>query len=175
MGTDKALLPWDGQPLWRRQREVLQQAGAAEIFLSVRPEQTWVPPDALVVRDETENAGPLAGIAAALARCRHSHLIVLAVDLPRMEVAWFQRLASQCRPGAGAVGQGEKFFEPLAAIYPRELLPLANAALARGEYSLQRLIIAAVAAGVVQDRKITAGEQAWFANWNSPDDAAATR
>ena len=30
-----------GAPLWSHQREVLARAGAAEIFLSVRPEQEW--------------------------------------------------------------------------------------------------------------------------------------
>jgi len=41
MGRDKALLEVDGRPLWQRQREVLQGLGAAELFLSVRPEQEW--------------------------------------------------------------------------------------------------------------------------------------
>ena len=41
MGRDKALLACDGAPLWRRQRDLLAQAGAAEILLSARPEQTW--------------------------------------------------------------------------------------------------------------------------------------
>ena len=43
MGRDKALLPApaDGVPLWDRQRRVLAEAGAAEIFLSARDGQRW--------------------------------------------------------------------------------------------------------------------------------------
>ena len=41
MGIDKALIEVSGRPLWSRQRDVLADAGAAEIFLSARPEQRW--------------------------------------------------------------------------------------------------------------------------------------
>lgn len=166
MGTDKALLPMEGRPLWERQVEVLRAAGAREIFFSARPEQFWVPAGARVVRDPVPDAGPLAGIAAALALCGETHLAVLAVDLPRMEPAWFTRLLSACTPGVGAVGRRESFFEPLAAIYPRELLPAAEAALAGGEYSLQRLLTTAAAQFNV--REITDQEAGWFENLNEP-------
>jgi molybdopterin-guanine dinucleotide biosynthesis protein A len=166
MGADKALLTCAGEPLWRRQWRVLEQAGAGEILLSVRPDQTWVSAGVGTVTDTVPDAGPLAGIAAALARCRGSHLIVLAVDLPRMEPAWFARLAMLCAPGRGAVGRRGKHFEPLAAVYPRELLPVAQQALARGDYSLQKLITTAGDLMAVHD--ITDAEAPWFTNWNEP-------
>jgi molybdopterin-guanine dinucleotide biosynthesis protein A len=166
MGTDKALLPVAGRPLWERQVEVLRAAGAREIFFSARPDQTWVPAGARVVRDAVPGAGPLAGIAAALAACEDTHLAVLAVDLPQMEPAWFARLLATCAPGIGAVGRREGFFEPLAAIYPREMLPAAEAVLTRGDYSLQRLLTTAAAQFNV--RAITDQEAGWFENWNEP-------
>lgn len=166
MGTDKALLPVAGRPLWERQVDVLRAAGAREVFISARLEQAWVPAGVRVVRDAVPGAGPLAGIAAALAACGESHLAVLAVDLPRMKPAWFAPLAAQCAPGTGAVGRHEGFYEPLAAIYPRELLPLAEAALAQGNYSLQHLITAAADQFNIQE--ITVAETAWFENWNEP-------
>ncbi len=121
MGRDKALLDCGGEPLWRKQWRVLEQAGAGEIFLSVRPEQDWVPSDVTTLADPVADAGPLAGITAALARCRTTHLIVLAVDLPQMTPKWFNQLAADCAPGRGAVGRRGKFYEPLAAIHPIEL------------------------------------------------------
>lgn len=166
MGSDKALLPCDGEALWMRQWRVLEQAGAAEIFISAREDQTWVPRDLTVVRDTVPDAGPLAGIAAALACCRGSHLLVLAVDLPRMEPAWFTRLAALCKPDRGAVGRRAGFFEPLAAIYPRSLRPEAEAALACGEFSLQRLLGSAASRMAVHE--ISVAETPWFTNWNEP-------
>lgn len=164
MGTDKALLSSQGRTLWQRQVEVLRAAGAREIFLSARPEQEWVPRNMMVVRDAVPDAGPLAGIAAALAICSEGHLAVLAVDLPKMHPAWFAQLLANCAPGIGVVGRRNGFYEPLAAIYPRELLPAAEAALARGEFALQGFITAAGSSIVPVE--ITPAETAWFENWN---------
>ncbi|MBC7369161.1 MAG: molybdenum cofactor guanylyltransferase [Undibacterium sp.] len=165
MGSDKALLTTaDGRTWWEQQCAVLTQAGAAEIFISARPEQTWVPATMTVVRDAEEGGGPLAGIVAALERAAHGHVAVLAVDLPAMRAEWFARLLAQCAPGVGAVGKNGNNFEPLAAIYPREILPAARGALARGEGSLQRLIAAEAARFAV--REIGAAEAWWFENRN---------
>ena len=174
MGCDKALLELDGAPLWSRQHDVLARAGAAEMLLSARPEQTWTrtaaPHFSAVVHDSCPNSGPLAGLTAGLERATHPHLAVLAIDLPRIGAAWFTILRAGCSPGVGAVGRridaGKVYFEPLAAIYPRELMPLAWAALARGELSLQRLLISAVEQRVMCVHEITAVETPLFENWN---------
>ncbi len=175
MHRDKALLASAGTVLWRRQRDLLAAAGAAEIFLSARPDQAWAEAAegfAATVRDAGPDAGPLGGIVAALERSRHGHLAVLAVDLPQLTPAWLVTLRGDCAPGVGAVGRRGGFFEPLAAIYPRELLPLARAALARRELSLQKLLAAGVAQHLLRVREISADEAPQFANWNEPSGPA---
>lgn len=167
MGRDKALLPIGETMLWQRQWDLLENAGVKDRWLSARAEQTWVPDGIAVVRDGVTGAGPLAGIAAALEQMNGTHLLVLAVDLPRMQVAWFDRLKSLCSPGVGAVGRRDGFYEPLAAIYPRELARDAVARLIRGEYALQRFI--AAAGDVMKSVEISAREAAWFTNWNEPE------
>ncbi|MEI6862701.1 MAG: molybdenum cofactor guanylyltransferase [Verrucomicrobiota bacterium] len=178
MGRDKALLPASvGQPLWQRQLDVLARAGAGELLVSARPEQTWVPPGVTRVTDAVPGAGPLAGLVAALACCRGTHLLVLAVDLPALPAEWFWELQRACTPACGAAGvqttgsDGEAF-EPLAAIYPRELAAWAEAALARRELALQPLLQRAVTAGLMQAVPITTERTAWFENWNHPEDTA---
>ena len=166
MGTDKALLPVDGMALWQRQWAVLARTRASEIILSVRHEQTWAPAGVNVVRDALADAGPLGGIAAALEKMRQTHLIVLAVDLPQMQPVWFERLKELCEPGVGAVGLCDGFYEPLAAIYPRELVADAVRRLTRGEYALQRFIAAAGTA--MKAVEIGKEEAAMFENWNEP-------
>lgn len=174
MGSDKALLPAaDGNPLWARQHAVLAAAGAAEIFLSARPEQAWAREAARgrfaeIVHDAFAAGGPLVGVTAGLERATHGHLAVLAVDLPALEAPWFADLLGRCAPGVGAVGRRDGFFEPLAAIYPREFKWLAWPALARGRFALQPLLAEAVAAGLMRVREIPAGAVAQFANWNEP-------
>lgn len=169
MGKDKALLAVEDRVLWQRQRDLLHEAGALEIFLSTRREQTWAEKAdgfAAVVSDSVVVGGPLAGVTAALRRAQHPHLAVLAIDLPRMNPAWFQALAAKSTKGVGVVGRRTNFYEPLAAIYPRELLPLAQAALERRELSLQRLIATAVTQGMLRVQEISSDEAPLFENWN---------
>lgn len=171
MRRDKALLPHDGGLLWQRQLDVLDRAGAKQVFLSARTDQAWAadaPGFASVVRDATPNSGPLGGIVAGLEQSGQGQLAVLAVDLPQMTPEWFTTLLADCVPGRGAVGRNGKWFEPLAAVYPRELLPLAQAALERRELSLQKLLAAGVAEGLLKVREISTVESPWFANWNEP-------
>jgi molybdopterin-guanine dinucleotide biosynthesis protein A len=174
MGRDKARLEIGGEPLWRRQRDVLTCAGVAEIFLSARPDQSWVRDAAGfagVLHDALPGCGPMVGITAALERTSNPLLAVIAVDLPAMPRAWFESLLAASADGRGVVGRRGSFFEPLAAIYPRAAMWLAWESLARAEYSLQRLIANAVEKGLMSVRDITAEEEPYFANWN---DGAAT-
>lgn len=171
MGRDKALLEIDGVPLWQRQRDVLSRAGAAEIFVSAHPEQEWTRRATgftALLHDAFPNCGPLAGLTAGLERAGHPHLAVFAIDLPRMTTDWFVALLAECAPGVGVVGRRDDFFEPLAAIYPRELMPAAWEALARADYSLQHLLGMAVAQQLMSVREITAAEAPLFENWNEP-------
>jgi molybdopterin-guanine dinucleotide biosynthesis protein A len=175
MGREKALLEVDGAPMWKRQRDLLAAAGAAEIFLSARPDQAWARETvargefAAVLHDAMPSAGPLCGITAAIERAAHGHIAVLAIDLPKMEPEWLGKLLADCAPSQGTVGRHGDFFEPLAAIYPREIMPLAWAALSGGRYALQPLIVEAVEQRLLRVREIGREESAWFENWNEPN------
>ena len=171
MGCDKALLEIDGVPLWSRQRDTLARAGAAEILLSARPEQKWVQHTSgfsALLHDEQPNCGPIIGVTAGLERAVHPHLAVLAIDLPRVDAAWFQSLLADCAPDVGVVGRRGEFFVPLAAIYPREVKWLAWETIARGDFSLQHFLAAAVAQGFMRVREISAADAVRFENWNEP-------
>jgi molybdopterin-guanine dinucleotide biosynthesis protein A len=171
MGREKALLEVEAVPMWRRQQELLRQAGAAEVFLSVRPSQDWsrrVSGFSAILHDSVSQGGPMIGITAGLERSATPWLAVLAIDLPAMTAEWFRRLQALTALGIGAVGKHEGKFEPLAAIYPREIMTRLWESVARAEYSLQPLLAAAVAAGEMRVHEISPTELAWFENWNAP-------
>jgi molybdopterin-guanine dinucleotide biosynthesis protein A len=172
MGTDKALLSLDGQPLWRRQYELLAAAGVdMERLLSVRPEQTWAPVEIRRVVDAIPEGGPLGGIIAAMAASTSTHLVVLAVDLPRLPPAWFAQLRLRLEPRAGAVGQRDDgLFEPLAAIYPRAMAGLMVEEFSAGRQSLQSVVKRALASGMLHVQSIDADKSRWFENWNAPEE-----
>ena len=139
MGSDKALLEIEGEPLWRRQLETLRRLAPAQLMLSGPRREEWS--DCDLVADEVSHAGPLAGVAAALAKCTTPLLVVLAVDLPMMTTEFLQALLALCHDGQGAVPQGDHCFEPLAAVYPATCTPAVAAALQSGDFSLQNFLL----------------------------------
>ena len=180
MGRDKALiaLPGDGRPLWQRQLDdVLRPLRPVELFFA-GPVRGGLPPDVGVLADENPSAflGPLAGIVAAFEAMRADStlLLVLAVDLPAMTADFFQsRLLPCCSPGRGAVPHGtDGFYEPLAAIYPRECLTLAREQLRGPDRSLQNFLRRVQTARLIETVKIRKRERTLFANWNTPADVA---
>jgi molybdopterin-guanine dinucleotide biosynthesis protein A len=172
MGKDKALLAIDGQLLWERQYALLAKLGnVTERFLSVRPDQTWLPEDVKRVTDPKPDCGPLGGVVAALKSCANDHLAVLAVDLPLIPASWFRYLGELLAHGVGVIGRHSGgLYEPLAAIYPRQLLTLAEADLRAGKLALQSVVEGAVRSGLMRVREIEPAQAGWFQNWNSPAD-----
>ncbi len=165
MGRDKALLEIGGEPLWRRQLATLRGLSPEELMISGPPRD-----DRETVADEFKNAGPLAGVAAALQKCAAPLLVVLAVDLPVMTTDFLKTLLALSRPGKGVVPRGPEFFEPLAAVYPSACAALADEALRRGDFSMQHFVESAIAQELVAGRTIAPEEAHLFANLNTPAD-----
>ena len=140
MGRDKRLLviDWEGEPvpLWKRQLNVLRQLKPFELLVSGSPDLEY-PPDAKVVPDRIENAGPLAGIVSCLEAAKSELLLVLAVDLPNMNSEYLKTLVQGSAPGCGVVPAIAQAVEPVVAVYPVEAATLAITWLEQGERSVQ--------------------------------------
>jgi molybdopterin-guanine dinucleotide biosynthesis protein A len=167
MGRDKAGIVLEGQPLWRRQSEVLRSAGADPVFLVRRPGQSS-PEGISCLRDVFPGAGPMAGLHAALVEARAGHVAVLAVDMPAIDPEWFLWLAGLCGPGVGAMAVHAEACEPLGAIYPFEALGETVARLERGEFSLQGLARSLEAAGLMRLVPLAEGAEQRVASLNWP-------
>ncbi len=162
MGRDKAFLEMAGEPLWRRQLQTLQKLSPEQLMISGPPHDDWN--DYEIVADEVADAGPLAGVTAALRKCTAPRLVVLAVDLPQMTAEFLRSL------GPGAVPRSPEGFEPLAAVYPVACLAPALQALRNGDFSMQNFIRRAIDAGLLDEREISATELSLFSNLNTPAD-----
>lgn len=162
MGRDKAFLEFEGEPLWQRQLATLRKLAPEQLMISGPPRTEWAGHE--IVADEVADAGPLAGVAAALQKCTAPLLVALAVDLPRMTTDFLRSL------GHGAVPRGPYGFEPLATVYPTTCLPLALHALQSGDFSMQSFVRQAIEQGLLAERAISAAESALFANLNTPSD-----
>ena len=56
----------------------------------------------------------------------------------------------------------------MAAVYPKEIIKLAESQLISGSLSMQKLVKKAITEGLLNARKITAQEIEFFANMNYP-------
>ena len=170
MGRDKARLRIRGTELWRSQIRVLEQAGARPLALALRPRQRSYGWRGGEIRDAAAGTGPMGALAAALSFSKSPWVAVLAVDLPRVDAAWFRRLRRKCQPGVGAVVRGPDGFEPLAAIYPSTAKRHCFACLEKGRLSLQTLLGSLVRHRMMVVVPLRAGDRPRLANWNTLQD-----
>ncbi len=169
MGRDKALLPLgDGRVLWQRQLDVLRQLHPIRLYIS-GPAREGFPPEAVLLPDSTPGLGPLSGLVEGLSASEAPLLLVLAIDLPAMSVAFLSSLAAACRPGLGCIPRIGPWFEPLAAVYPRESLPFAETALASEDRSLQSLAHQLLGRKMIAVHEVDPATENLFLNWNSGD------
>jgi molybdopterin-guanine dinucleotide biosynthesis protein A len=174
MGFDKATLVVAGEPLWERQIRILRELSPAVLWVSARSRPLWCLPEIEVVPDESTLGVPLCGLAASLRRLQTSHLLVLAIDLPRIPAEHLQKLCNLARPGSGVIPLNEDYFEPLCAIYPIEAAASAQEALNNNGLSLQSFVKTLLQKSLAQTYTLTTEERPLYLNLNSPADLSVS-
>lgn len=170
MGRDKATIEFEGQPLWKRQLELLRGLGPQEIFVAARTRPDWLPPEIEALLDDPPSRGPLSGLTRALTAVRTTHLIALAVDMPFMNSDQLVELLNAARAGCGVVPIVREQAEPLAAIYPVEVASDFGAALSGHDFSLQRIVRKLAAAGKIRPVPISEAHARLYRSVNAPAD-----
>lgn len=120
--------------------------------------------------DTLPSQGPLSGLAAAMEQISTTHLLVLAIDLPRMTSAHLEKLCLAAAPGMAVVPRKEDDWEPLCAVYPRETLTVAKTMLAGPNVSLRGLIEQLVERNQVRFYPIPGPETVLYENVNTPQE-----
>jgi len=170
MGRDKATIIFRGEPLWKRQLDLLRGLRPEKIFVSARKELSWLPADTELLLDESPSRGPLSGLTRALERMQTSHLVALAVDMPFMTSKQMRDLWSAATIGCGVLRMIAERAEPLTAIYPREVRNEFAAALASDDFSLQRLSGSLVQAAKLLILPVSREEEGLYRSVNEPND-----
>ena len=172
MGGVKALRAFRGAPL------VVQALARArgwsdQVVVAVRdPQQVAGVVTAPLALDRADIPGPLAGLAAALARAREAGaelLLTLPCDMPALPADLPERLAAGLGPEADAAlprVAGE--LQPVCGLWRVTALDRLADYLASGQSSLRGFAAACGLAAV----DFTPAEAALFANANTPEDLA---
>jgi molybdopterin-guanine dinucleotide biosynthesis protein A len=175
MGTDKATLVIEGEPFWQRQINRLQELKPQALWISARERPAWCPLNIETVIDDSPSRGPLSGLAASLERLQTSHLLALAIDLPRMTAEQLRKLCALAEPGRGVIPLNGESFEPLCAIYPIEAAATTRACLAADDLSLQRLARTLLRENRAIAYPVSEREKEFFHNVNTPADLSGLR
>lgn len=171
MGGDKALLPVNGQPLWRLQLEKLRAVCADVVVCgSVSQGQMFAAAGVRFEADAAPDLGPLSGVAKALESAQTGHVLVLAVDMPKMSERYLLGLREAAGALRGVVPRTPGGFEGLCALYPAGILPLVLNMLSGGERSMQALVRAGLEQDLLCEVAVAGPDLPLFENWNQPGD-----
>ena len=173
MGRDKAFLEIDGVPLWRRQLQMLESLAPEQLFIAGPSHDEWQEANCIIIGDAEPGAGPLAGIVAALRASSAPLLLTIAIDLPNMTADYLRGLLDCCASDRGIVPTYGERFEPVAAVYPKRALQLAENCVTSRDLSVQRFAASCLREGFVIADEITPDHRSLFLNMNTPEDVAA--
>lgn len=178
MGSDKAALVMDGSTMLERTLSTLRSLCSEVMVVGAVgqrvPELSSSAPPARIVHDHRANAGPLAGLEAALAACHTELLIAVAVDMPWLdaELLALQVAKARANPALDVVTlRGTRGLEPLHAVYRLRVLPRVQALLDTGERSLLALL-AHARTGWPVETEVAAIDPAHRSAWNANTPAA---
>ena len=139
MGTPKALLQWQGEPLVQR----VARAGAdfPEKIFSVNGDIP-VPAGFRPVGDVYPGGGPMAGLHAGLSVCESDALVTAPCDTPFYTSSLARFLARQYSPEWDAVIlQGaDGWLHPLMGVFSKSCLPAFADCLAHDKLKLMRTL-----------------------------------
>jgi molybdopterin-guanine dinucleotide biosynthesis protein A len=172
MGRDKALLVYAGEPQVIRAARLLADF-CAQVLVSVRPEQAreGIYAGFDLVVDDPAVAGPAAGLMAAWRRAPEAPLLVLAVDLPRVDAPLVRLLLEARDPTrfATVFTHSDGTLEPLCAVWEPAAREIVGERARNGDVSLRRVLEGAAI------RRVEPPDPARIRSVNTPGDEAALR
>ena len=136
MGREKGgMVHTDGRTLVRRAVDLLGEAGCEKVVVALREGQDFSE-NIEVVRDAGE--GVLGGIVSGMETAAGEDWLVVACDLPRLEVAVLKRLLGFSENFV-VYGSGGRL-EPLCGFYGKEALTVLKKSMDAGEWGLQKIL-----------------------------------
>jgi len=169
MGRDKAFVELGGQTLLARALDVASMVAANCRIVGDPAKFAVFGP---VVEDIFRDCGPLGGIHAALLSAKGELNLMLAVDLPFMEVKFLEYLIVQARETSAVVTvpHAGGSLQPLCAIYRRKFVEVAERVLRERKNKIDPLF-AEVETRVLDEGELTRTgfSPDIFRNLNTPE------
>jgi len=132
MGRDKSMLLIEGQPMIKHILSRLHPH-FNQILISSNDISKYSFPGVEVIPDKVTGQGPLGGIASALKASANELNFVIACDIPQVDTVLMKMMLRDCRDFDAVVPRiGLSQYEPLFAVYKKDVLSAIEAALLSG-------------------------------------------
>lgn len=179
LGRDKAVEPFDGQPLIRRVIERVAPL-TSEIVIVVadaaRGASLPLEPDHRIALDIFPEGGSLGGIYSGLTAATNRWGLVVACDMPFLNRELLRHMLAQREGWDAVVPQPGSFPEPTHALYSRECLPSMEARLQAHDLKISGFFDQVKVRYLAQDEvEIFDPDLHSFFNVNSPEDLERAR
>lgn len=173
MGTDKALLDWQGLALVDHVARRVRPACAHALLASADGRRLGRPGE---IADAVAGAGPLGGLLAGLEAAITPLVAVVAVDMPHASAEVLRLLAAVIGDADAAVPVVDGRLQPLHAVYRAACAETLRAYLDQGGRAVMGFLdrLTVVEAGPEVWSEADAGGR-FGANLNTPDDIAGGR
>ena len=122
LGRDKATLGF-GRTTLSQHVVDLASGLSNDVIVVIRADQRLQVSGARLVTDADAYVGPLAGIAGGLVTARHEWSVVVACDMPFIDLSFVSYMISQTPGYDAVVPRLEVGLEPLYALYRKRCLP----------------------------------------------------
>lgn len=170
MGTDKALLQFDGIALLEKSIALCKEVSDKVLISSNNVEHhKFIYP---VIADEIENCGPMGGISSCLKKSETAWNFVISVDAAFVELPFISFLLSEIGNFDAIVPFSVKGNEPLIALYNKSCLPMIEQKLQNRDFKMQNLL-QAINTKFVDGQKWIEEYPKLFHNLNRPEDLQA--
>lgn len=138
MGTNKALIPMDGETIIARAVRVLKGA-FVEVNIIANDPLLYEGLDVRVYSDIIKGAGSLGGVYTALIHAKYDHVFVTACDMPFLDMAVVRKVASSIDGHDAVVPFLGGRLHPMHAVYSKRCLKTIEAMIKEGNLRITEL------------------------------------
>ncbi|NMB01516.1 MAG: molybdenum cofactor guanylyltransferase [Firmicutes bacterium] len=140
MGFDKQMLKVQGKPIVDHLITLLCTRFEDIMVSSPTPTPLYALDQVRVIQDIHDNIGPLGGIHSALVHAKSEAVFTIACDMPFLDIPYIDYMMAQMEGGAydACLTSHGGHLETFHAFYCRSALPVLEAELAQGRYSVNR-------------------------------------
>lgn len=138
MGTDKGLMEFNNRPLVSYVLETFKPVAHRTLLVGASEDYSKFGVE--IIPDLHADLGPAGGILTALSHSNRKWNFIAACDMPFIDIELVNKLMLSAQGADIIVPVTENGWEPLCAVYSKDILPIWEQQLSAGVLKLQNII-----------------------------------